>query len=215
MRIRILLLFSYSSSSSINIKICLILHLVFFPYQFVNMVSEQIWVIQSSSSSSLVDIEFQCLSSKKSSNLHQEFRSCIIIKQYWIFAIWDGGMSWNQDLRCTFQEANPSPIHLFKILLPKFIHRVVFHYITQIIISDFKDFRMKYLEDKSPILLLFMQFNPSFKSRSINKDCSRSAPNPKNSSLLWRSLLPLSLFVVAIPIQRNHCFTFSWKIWMR
>ena len=58
-------------------------------------------------------------------------------------------MSWNQDLRCTSQEANPSPIHLFKILLPKFIHRVVFHYITQFIISDFKDFRMKYLEDKT------------------------------------------------------------------
>ena len=146
---------------------------------------------------------------KSSSRIHG-----IIIKQYWVFAIWNGGMLWNQDLRCTFQEANPSPIHLFKILLPKFIHRVVFHYITQIIISDFKDFRMKYLEDKSPILLLFMQFNPSFKSRSINKDCSRSAPNPKNSSLLWRSLLPLSLFAVAIPIQRNHCFTFSWKIWM-
>ena len=36
MRIKILLLFSYSSSSSINIKICLILHLVFFPYRFVN-----------------------------------------------------------------------------------------------------------------------------------------------------------------------------------
>ena len=104
-------------------------------------------------------------------------------------------MSWNQDLRCTSQEANPSPIHLFKILLPKFIHRVVFHYITQIIISDFKDFRMKYLEDKSLILLLFMQFNPSFKSKSINKDCSRSAPNPKNSSLLWRSLLPATFFI--------------------
>ena len=122
-------------------------------------------------------------------------------------------MSWNQDLRCTFQKANPSPIHLFKILLPKFIHRVVFHYITQIIISDFKDFRMKYLEDKSPILLLFMQFNPSFKSRSINKDCSRSAPNPKNSSLLWRSLLPLSLFAEASwrqkPIQR-----YEWDKWV-
>ena len=102
-------------------------------------------------------------------------------------------MSWNQDLRCTSQEANPSPIHLFKILLPKFIHRVVFHYITQIIISDFKDFRMKYLEDKSPILLFyaiqpFLQIKVN--QQRLFKKCSQS-----KEFILTLKISPTTFFI--------------------
>ena len=84
-------------------------------------------------------------------------------------------MSWNQDLRCTSQEANPNPIHLFKILLP---NRVVFHYITQIIISDFKDFRMKYLWKQKPDSSSFYAIQPFIQikvnQQRLFKKCSQS-----------------------------------------
>ena len=87
-------------------------------------------------------------------------------------------MSWNQDLRCTSQETNPSPIHLFKILLPKFIHRVVFHYITQIIISDFKDFRWSILKTKKPDSSSFYAIQPFLQikvnQQRLFKKCSQS-----------------------------------------
>ena len=114
------------------------------------------------------------------------------------------------------QEANSSPIHLFKILIPKFIHRVVFHYITQIIISDFKDFRMKYLEDKSGFFFFLcnstLPSNQGQSTKIVQEVLPIQRIHPYFEDLSYR---PLSLFAVAIPIQKNHCFTFSWKIWMR
>ena len=126
-------------------------------------------------------------------------------------------MSWNQDLRCTSQEANPSPIHLFKILLPKFIHRVVFHYITQIIISDFKDFRMKHLEDKSRFFFFLcnstLPSNQSQSTKIVQEVLPIQRIHPYFEDLSYHFLYLLLQFRFKETIVSHSLERYEWDRW--
>ena len=127
-------------------------------------------------------------------------------------------MSWNQDLRCTSQEANPSPIHLFKILLPKFIHRVVFHYITQIIIFDFKDFRMKHLEDKSRVFFFLcnstLPSNQGQSTKIVQEVLPIQRIHPYFEDLSYHFLYLLLQFRFKETIVSHSLERYEWDRWV-